>query len=108
MILRGVFFRVPACGVVLVIRRWASSSLTGCPLQANGDLPNGSVMRVTARARGTKVVHDLVVYGKEHGGDAAARPGVMLKSGPLGQFTDADLAATTRADFLDVSKLSKL
>lgn len=45
--------------------------------------PNGSVMRVTVRERGAKVVHDLVVYGRELGGAERPREGIVLKEAPL-------------------------
>ena len=67
-----------ALGGVLTAKQMAD----GFMMLANGDLPNGSVMRVTARARGTKVVHDLVVYGKEHGGDAVRLFGMALGGSP--------------------------
>ena len=35
--------------------------------------PNGSIMRVTARRGGTRVVHDLIDYGRELGGEAPTR-----------------------------------
>ena len=40
--------------------------------------PDGSIMRVTVRRGGTRVVHDLLDYGRELGGDAPARAGVVL------------------------------
>ena len=46
--------------------------------------PDGSIMRVTVRRGGTRVVHDLLDYGRELGGDAPARAGVVL-AGP-GRF----------------------
>jgi len=45
--------------------------------------PNGSVMRVTVRDRGARVVHDLVVYGRELGGKEKPRDGVLLEEAPL-------------------------
>jgi len=49
--------------------------------------PNGSVMRVTLRGRGAEVVHDLVVYGKEQGGTAPVRDGIVLKKTRLQALT---------------------
>ena len=54
----------------------ASHQAEGFMALASGELPNGSVMRVTARRRGKMVVHDLVTYGKELGGAEPPRPGV--------------------------------
>mmetsp|Transcript_123887 Transcript_123887/g.264058 ORF Transcript_123887/g.264058 Transcript_123887/m.264058 type:complete len:278 (-) Transcript_123887:78-911(-) len=45
--------------------------------------PNGSIMRVTVRNRGARVVHDLVVYGRELGGNEKPREGVVLSDAPL-------------------------
>jgi NAD(P)-dependent dehydrogenase (short-subunit alcohol dehydrogenase family) len=58
----------------------------GFMLLCEGDLPNGSVMRVTARRRGTRVVHDLVTYGKELGGAATPRPGIVIKEAVLEEY----------------------
>ena len=76
----------------------------GFMMLANGDLPNGSVMRVTARSRGSKVVHDLVVYGKELGGsavrtnpatDPAFYHGIHLARPPPGGHAGGDSVAVT-------------
>ena len=52
--------------------------------------PNGSIMRVTVRARGTKVVHDLLDYGRELGGEARARDGILVKESPLEPLSQAE------------------
>ena len=64
----------------------AKHQAEGFWMLAKGDLPQGSVMRVTARARGTLVVHDLVQYGKELGGSLKARDGLLIKSAPLEEY----------------------
>ena len=71
-----------ALGGVLLPTHMAEGFMFLC----EGDLPNGSVMRVTARRRGTRVVHDLVTYGKELGGSAKPRPGVLIKEAVLGEY----------------------
>jgi len=48
--------------------------------------PNGSVMRVTVRDRGARVVHDLVSYGRELGGKEPPRAGVVLSDTPLNSY----------------------
>ena len=45
--------------------------------------PNGSIMRVTARRGGTRVVHDLIDYGRELGGEAPTRDGIRESSSDL-------------------------
>eukprot|EP00930_Biecheleria_cincta_P084509 TRINITY_DN73973_c0_g1_i1.p1 TRINITY_DN73973_c0_g1~~TRINITY_DN73973_c0_g1_i1.p1 ORF type:complete len:299 (-),score=44.78 TRINITY_DN73973_c0_g1_i1:13-909(-) len=45
--------------------------------------PNGSIMRVTARAGGKRVVHDLMTYGRELGGKEPPREGFVMKDAPL-------------------------
>ena len=65
----------------------AKHQAEGFWLLAAGDLPNGSVMRVTARRRGTQVVHDLMCYGKEQGGGEPPRPGRVVKTAPLEEWT---------------------
>lgn len=45
--------------------------------------PNGSIMRVTVRGKGKQVVHDLLAYGRELGGHAPTRDGLVMKEGPL-------------------------
>ena len=72
-----------ALGGVLTARHQAE----GFMLLAAGTCPNGSVMRVTARQGGRQVVHDLVTYGRELGGVETPRPGVVVKSAPLGAYT---------------------
>ena len=42
--------------------------------------------RVTARRRGTRVVHDLVTYGKELGGAAKPRSGFLIKEAVLEEY----------------------
>lgn len=54
--------------------------------------PNGSIMRVTARSGGKRVVHDLMVYGRELGGMEPAREGFVMKEAPL-ETIDAQKAA---------------
>lgn len=45
-----------------------------------------------ARNRGgTQVVHDLIVYGKELGGEERARDGVVMKEAPLEAMSDAEM-----------------
>eukprot|EP00937_MAST-01D_sp_MAST-1D-sp2_P000041 g41.t1 len=66
-----------------------------------GELPNGSVLRVTARQRGRAVVHDLVAYGRELGGPEKPRPGRVLKEAPLEEYT----GPMEMEGRLDVSKL---
>ena len=58
----------------------------GFMLLSEATLPNGSVMRVTARRGGSRVVHDLVTYGKELGGRAKARPGIVVKDSVLEDY----------------------
>ena len=58
----------------------------GFMLLSEATLPNGSVMRVTVRRGGTHVVHDLVTYGKELGGRAKPRPGVVVKESTLDEY----------------------
>jgi len=48
--------------------------------------PSGAVLRVTMRRGGAAVVHDLVSYGKELGGNAAPRPGIELFHGDLSKL----------------------
>ena len=43
-------------------------------------------MRVTARSRGTRVVHDLMKYGKELGGSEQPRDGYVILSQPLEKY----------------------
>ena len=69
---------------------------------ASGKLPNGSIMRVTARRGGRQVVHDLVRYGKEHGGSEPPRPGVVLKTAELEEYTGP---MDTHKDSVDIAKL---
>jgi len=54
--------------------------------------PNGSVMRVTVRSRGTRVVHDLLAYGRELGGQLPPREGVVMKEAPLEALTQEERA----------------
>ena len=65
----------------------AKHQAEGFMLLVEGDQPNGSVMRVTARRGGTKVVQDLVTYGREMGGNEKPRPGVVLKEATLEEYT---------------------
>eukprot|EP01052_Picozoa_sp_SAG31_P056322 SAG31_NODE_16060_length_725_cov_0.664537_1_plen_97_part_00 len=53
-------------------------------------VPNGSVMRVTVRKRGAEVVHDIVEYGREFGGEARPRDGVILRRALLETLSDAE------------------
>lgn len=71
-----------ALGGVLMPKHMAE----GFMFLVEGDLPNGSVMRVTARRRGTRVVHDLVTYGKELGGAAKPRSGFLIKEAVLEEY----------------------
>jgi len=48
---------------------------------------NGSVMRVTVRERGRKVVTDLVVYGRELGGKEKPREGFLMEEADLEAFS---------------------
>lgn len=64
----------------------------GFMMLAMQDIPNGSILRVTVRNRGTKVVHDLLSYGRELGGKAAARDGIILKEAPLEAVSDTEAA----------------
>jgi NAD(P)-dependent dehydrogenase (short-subunit alcohol dehydrogenase family) len=64
----------------------AKHQAQGFFMLAKGDLPNGSVMRVTARNRGRNVTWDLMKYGKELGGNEKARDGLLLKSEPLEEY----------------------
>ena len=73
---------------------------------AEGDLPNGSVLRVTVRQRGARVSWDLMRWGKELGGDEEPRPGIELRSEELMPYDDAkDASLTSSTQRLDVSKL---
>lgn len=65
----------------------AKHQAEGFWMLAKGDLPQGSVMRVTARRRGTQVVHDLMQYGKELGGELKPRDGKLIKSARLEKYT---------------------
>jgi NAD(P)-dependent dehydrogenase (short-subunit alcohol dehydrogenase family) len=65
----------------------AKHQADGFWMLAQGDLPQGSVMRVTARRRGTLVVHDLMQYGKELGGVLKPREGKLIQSAPLEEYT---------------------
>eukprot|EP00928_Gymnodinium_smaydae_P080221 TRINITY_DN63970_c0_g1_i1.p1 TRINITY_DN63970_c0_g1~~TRINITY_DN63970_c0_g1_i1.p1 ORF type:complete len:299 (-),score=32.83 TRINITY_DN63970_c0_g1_i1:197-1093(-) len=53
---------------------------------------NGSIMRVTARSGGKRVVHDILVYGRELGGSAPTRDGVVMKDAPLEALSKEDMA----------------
>jgi len=53
--------------------------------------PNGSIMRVTVRDKGARVVHDLVAYGRELGGREKPRDGVMLEEAMLEAFPASKL-----------------
>lgn len=57
----------------------------GFMLLAEGNLPNGSIMRFTLRNRGKYVVHDLVRYGKEFGGSEKKRDGKLVKKAILAE-----------------------
>lgn len=59
---------------------------------------NGSIMRVTVRNRGAKVVHDLIVYGREFGGGERPRDGVVLKEAPLDAPTEDEATRLDRAN----------
>lgn len=52
---------------------------------------NGSIMRVTARKGGTRVMHDLLSYGKELGGAEAPRNGLVMKEAALEAVSDSEL-----------------
>lgn len=52
---------------------------------------NGSIMRVTVRNGGKRVVHDLLVYGKELGGTAPTRDGMIMKEAPLEALTTEEM-----------------
>ena len=64
----------------------AKHQAQGFMMLAKGDLPQSSIMRVTARSRGTRVVHDLMKYGKELGGSEQARDGYVISSEPLEKY----------------------
>ena len=64
----------------------AKHQAEGFWMLAKGDLPQGSVMRVTVRRRGKQVVWDLMQYGKELGGQLKPRDGVLVKSMPLEEY----------------------
>merc|ERR1712039_812221 len=51
---------------------------------------NGSIMRVTARQGGKKVVHDILEYGRELGGKARPREGLVLKEETLEAISTED------------------
>jgi len=55
----------------------------GFMMLATKQPPNGSIMRVTVRNRGSRVVHDLIVYGREFGGNELPRAGLVMKEAPL-------------------------
>lgn len=59
----------------------------GFMMLVNQQPPNGSIMRVTARNGGVRVVHDLVVYGRELGGKETPREGTLMKEAPLPAVT---------------------
>ena len=89
-----------ALGGVLIARHQAEGFMMLAT--ERGALPNGSVMRVTARRGGRLVVHDLVTYGRELGGTEEARPGRVLKEAPLEAYTGP---MDTSSGRLDLSKL---
>jgi NAD(P)-dependent dehydrogenase (short-subunit alcohol dehydrogenase family) len=60
--------------------------------------PNGSIMRVTARRGGTQVVHDIIVYGKELGGEERARDGLVMKEGALEPMDEEEMVAFDQAN----------
>ena len=64
----------------------AKHQAQGFMLLAKGNLPQGSIMRVTARSRGTRVVHDLMKYGKELGGNESPRDGHVVLVQPLEKY----------------------
>jgi NAD(P)-dependent dehydrogenase (short-subunit alcohol dehydrogenase family) len=60
--------------------------------------PNGSIMRVTARRGGTQVVHDIIVYGKELGGEERARDGLVMKSAALEPMEEDEMQKMNRVN----------
>ena len=77
----------------------------GFMMLAEGNLPNGSIMRVTARNKGKTVVHDLVAFGRELGGSLPPRAGVLVKEAQLEEWQGP---MKKEKQTLDVLKLAKL
>mmetsp|Transcript_112505 Transcript_112505/g.195234 ORF Transcript_112505/g.195234 Transcript_112505/m.195234 type:complete len:300 (-) Transcript_112505:67-966(-) len=57
---------------------------------------NGSIMRVTVRGGGKRVVHDLIVYGRELGGKEKPREGIVMKESALDDMSEEEAADMDR------------